>query len=115
MSTSDGHDRAPLEFRAFIDGIPALAWTALPDGSPEFFNQQFPDYSGLSSDQIFKNWKSTLHQDDVEKFETWWQALQKFTQPDQTEVRFRRSDGEYRWFQISATPVHDKQGNLVRW
>jgi formate hydrogenlyase transcriptional activator len=115
MKTSDGESRAPLELRAFIDGLPALAWSALPDGSPEFFNQRFPDYSGLSADQIHEGWKSTLHADDVEQFETWWQGLQKSRKPGDTEVRFRRVDGEYRWFQISAAPVHDEQGNLIRW
>jgi PAS domain-containing protein len=51
MGTS-GLDRTLLELRAFIDGIPALAWSALPDGFTEFFNQRFSDYSGLSPDQV---------------------------------------------------------------
>ena len=38
-----------------------------------------------------------------------------FRSPGQTEVRFRRVDGEYHWFQISSTPVHDEQGRLIRW
>src|SRR5712671_2739608 len=97
MNMNDGESRTPLELRAFIDGVPALAWTALPDGSPEFFNQQFHAYSGLSPDQIYGGWKSTLHADDVEEFEKWWQGLQKSRNSGQTEVRFRRSDGEYRW------------------
>ena len=105
----------PLELGSFIDGIPALAWTARPDGSPEFFSQKFPDYSGLSPDQIYDGWKSTLHSGDVEEFEKWWRGLQKSRKAGQTEVRFRRADGEYRWFQIAAAPVHDEQGDLIRW
>ena len=42
-------------------------------------------------------------------------GLRKSRKAGVTEVRFRRADGEYRWFQISAAPVHDEQGNLVRW
>jgi formate hydrogenlyase transcriptional activator len=114
MNKNDGENKAPL-FRAFIDGIPALAWTAFPDGSPEFFNQRFPDYSGFRPEQISGGWKSTLHPDDANEFETWWQGLRKSRQPGQTEVRLRRADGEYRWFQIAASPIHDEQGNLVRW
>jgi formate hydrogenlyase transcriptional activator len=105
----------PLELRAFIDGIPALAWTALPDGSPEFFNERFPEYSGLAPDEIYDAWKSTLHRDDAPVFEEWWKNLQRSRKPGQTEVRFRRFDGQYRWFQISAAPVHDEEGKLVRW
>ncbi len=115
ISRSDGGNAAHGEPRAFIDAIPALAWTARPDGSPEFFNQRFSDYSGVSPDQIHGAWKSTLHADDVKEFEAWWQGLRASRKPGQTEVRFRRSVGEYRWFQISAAPVHDQRGNLIRW
>jgi formate hydrogenlyase transcriptional activator len=105
----------PLELRSFIDGIPALAWTADPDGSPEFFNQQFPAYSGLSLDQLRGGWKSTVHPGDLEEFEEWWQRLQKSGKSGQTEARFRRADGEYRWFQVSAAPLLNEEGNLIRW
>jgi len=115
MDAGESLNRNPLELRAFIDGVPALAWSALPDGSPEFFNQPFLDHSGLSPDEVYAEWKSKLHRDDVEEFEKWWGELQKFRKPGQTEVRFRRADGEYRWFQISSTPVHDGQGRLIRW
>ena len=27
----------------------------------------------------------------------------------------RRADGEYRWFLIRAVPLHDEQGNIVKW
>jgi len=43
---------AKREVRAFTDCVPALAWTALPDGSVECFNQQFTDYSGWSPQQV---------------------------------------------------------------
>jgi formate hydrogenlyase transcriptional activator len=103
------------ELRAFIDGIPALAWSTRPDGFPEFVNRRLQDYCGLSTDQVYGEWKSILHRDDAEAFENWWQGLQNSGEPGQTELRLRRFDGEYRWFQISAAPVHDEQGNLVRW
>jgi formate hydrogenlyase transcriptional activator len=114
MKTNDG-SRALLELRAFIDGIPALAWSARPDGFPEFINQRLQDYSGLSLDEVYGEWKSILHGDDAEEFENWRQGLQSSGEPGQTELRLRRSDGEYRWFQISAAPVHDQQGTLIRW
>jgi PAS domain S-box-containing protein len=114
MGTS-GLDRTSLELRAFIDGIPALAWSALPDGFPEFFNQRCSDYSGLSPDQICAQWKSSLHGDHAEEFEHWWDGLQKSRTTGQVEVRLRRADGEFRWFLIAAAPVHDQQGRLIRW
>jgi len=114
MDTNDG-SRAHLELRAFIDGIPAFAWSARPDGFPEFVNRRLQDYTGLSPQQLYGQWKSILHRDEVEDFENWWQGLQNSGKPGQTELRLRRFNGEYRWFQISAAPVRDEQGNLVRW
>ena len=117
MSTPERKTQAPWELRAFIDTIPALAWTALPDGSIECFNQKFTDYSGWSPQQIHQACRSRgdLHRDDCARFEEWWQEILESREPAPTEVRFRRADGEYRWFQISAAPIHDAQGNLVRW
>src|SRR5260370_39906907 len=34
--------------RLIIDTIPAQAWRALPDGSVDYFNQRWHDYTGLS-------------------------------------------------------------------
>src|ERR1700743_3798540 len=88
-SRHDCPDPAPLELRAFIDGVPALAWSTLADGVPEFVNQRLRDYTGLSPDQVYGEWQSILHRDDVEGFENWWQGLQSSTMPGQTELRLR--------------------------
>ena len=115
MTTSENQSPTPLELRSFIDRVPALAWSALPDGSLDFFNQRFRDYTGLSSDQMYgSEWKSAVHRDDIQQLETWWQGLRQ-SQARTTEVRLRRFDGEYRWFQITASPVYDEHANLVRW
>jgi len=115
MTTSESQNPTPLELRSFIDRVPALAWSALPDGSLDFFNQRFRDYTGLSSNQLYgSEWKSAVHRDDIQQLETWWQGLRQ-SQARTTEVRLRRFDGEYRWFQITASPVYDEHANLVRW
>jgi formate hydrogenlyase transcriptional activator len=116
MSTSEGQTRTTLELRAFIDAFPAIAWSALPDGSLDFVNQRFRDYTGLSWDQLTGwEWRAVVHRDDIQKIETWWRDLSQSLEPGTTQKRLRRFDGEYRWFQIAAAPVHDEQANLVRW
>jgi formate hydrogenlyase transcriptional activator len=116
MSTSEGQSQATLNLRAFIDSVLAIAWSALPDGSLDFINQQFRDYTGLSSDQLIGwEWKAVVHQDDVPKLEAWWQEVRQSQKAGTTEKRLRRFDGAYRWFRIAAAPVHDEQSNLVRW
>ena len=116
MSTSADQSPATLNLRAFIDAVLPIAWSSLPDGSLDFINQRFRDYTGLSSDQLTGlKWKSAVHPDDIQKLETWWQHLSQSQEAATTEKRLRRFDGAYRWFQIAAAPVHDEQSNLIRW
>ncbi|HKD06834.1 MAG TPA: sigma-54-dependent Fis family transcriptional regulator [Bryobacteraceae bacterium] len=116
MGTSEGQTRAALDLRAFIDSVLTIAWSALPDGSLDFINQRFRDYTGLSSDQLIGwEWKAIVHRDDIPQLETWWHDVRQSQKAATTEKRLRRFDGAYRWFRIAAAPVHDKQANLVRW
>jgi formate hydrogenlyase transcriptional activator len=116
MTSSAAQTLPLLELRSFIDRVPALAWSALPDGSLDFFNQQFRDFTGLSPDQLYgSEWKSAVHRDDIQELEAWWRDLRQFEKGGTAEVRLRRFDGEFRWFQIAASPVHNEQSNLVRW
>src|SRR5580693_1089752 len=39
------------KLRTIINTIPALAWSARPDGSAEFFNRRWLDYAGLPAEQ----------------------------------------------------------------
>src|SRR5215470_4602243 len=66
MSMSEGQSQATLKLRAFIDAVLAIAWSALPDGSLDFVNKRFRDYTGLPSEQLTGwEWKSAVHPDDI--------------------------------------------------
>jgi PAS domain-containing protein len=39
------------QLRLVIDTIPAVVWSNLPDGSTQFLNQRFRDYSGLGGEE----------------------------------------------------------------
>ena len=41
------------DIRLVVDTIPTLAWSAGPDGSAEFHNQRWLDYTGLSAKQAW--------------------------------------------------------------
>ncbi len=104
------------ELRAWIDGLPALAWSALPDGSLEFSNEPYRAYTGLSPDELQgSGWSSIVHADDRARMDAWWRERQQSGKAGSTDVRLRRSDGEYRWFYVAVSPVRDEQGRLVRW
>ena len=104
------------KFRTMIDAIPTLAWCNLPDGSNEFLNQRWHDYTGLSPEQSNGwGWKIAIHPDDVGGLIDKWQALLASGEPGEIETRLRRYDGEYRWFLFRVEPFRDELGNIVNW
>ena len=59
----------PLDIRNLIETMPELAVCALPDGSIEFANRAWLEYTGCSLQQLSGwVWQTTIHADDVAKF-----------------------------------------------
>jgi len=105
-----------IELRKIIDTIPTLAWCNLPDGSNEFLNQRWHDYTGLSPQEAQGwGWKVTIHPEDLGKLLDKWWALLASGEPGEIEARLRRHDGEYRWFLFRVEPLRDEFGKIVRW
>jgi PAS domain S-box-containing protein len=104
------------DIRLVVDTIPTLAWSAAPDGSAEFFNQRWLDYTGLSAEQALgSGWQVAIHPEDLPRIlETFREALNS-TKPFEVEGRFRRFDGEFRWFLFRASPLCDESGKVVKW
>ncbi|HYQ17911.1 MAG TPA: PAS domain-containing protein, partial [Polyangiaceae bacterium] len=47
--------------RSFVNNLPELAWSAAPDGSVDFYNQRWFDYTGTTFEEV-KGWGwETLH------------------------------------------------------
>ncbi len=100
--------------RPIIDAIPVIVWRKLPDGSADFLNKQFREYTGLSlEDGMGWGWMNAFHPDDrlMEEWHAAFAARKHF----EKEARLRRSDGQYRWFSIRAVPVRDERGDVVKW
>ena len=65
--------------KLIIDTIPALAWSARPDGSAEFFNQHYLDFVGLSAEQASGwGWTAAVHPDDLNALATTWRQRAGF-------------------------------------
>jgi PAS domain S-box-containing protein len=102
--------------RTIIDTIPALAWSAHPDGSAEFFNRRWLDYAGLSADEASGwGWTSAVHAEDRDRLIDYWRRLLASGEPGEIEGRLRRFDGEYRWFLFRASPLRNDSGRIVKW
>jgi len=104
------------DIRLVVDTIPTLAWSADPDGSADFFNQRWLDYTGLSAEQALgSGWEVAIHPDDLSRIlETFREALNS-VKPYEVEGRFRRFDGEFRWFLFRGSPLRDRSGKVAKW
>jgi PAS domain S-box-containing protein len=99
-----------------INTMPVLAWSALPDGTVEFFNRRWLDYTGLSPEQAQGwGWAEAVHLDDLGRMTKYWQSMITTGGPGEIEARFRRFDGDYRWFLLRADPMRDESGAIIRW
>ena len=99
------------QFRILADSIPAIAWSATPDGHFDYFNPRMIDFTGKPNDQS----GGAFHPEDWKKASALWQHSLKTGEIYQVEHRLCRHDGEYRWMITRAVPVRDENGNIVRW
>jgi formate hydrogenlyase transcriptional activator len=102
--------------RTIIDMVPSFLWTSRPDGSKEYLNQRWYDYTGLSVEEGQGwGWKVVVHPEDLDRLVRDWLAIMDARKPGELETRIRRYDGVYRWFLIRVVPLLDEQGNVVKW
>ena len=104
------------ELREVVETIPAMTVTVLPDGTNVFIGKRFAEYSGLSpEDAQGSGWKTCVHPDDLDLHVRKWRASLASGEPIELETRFRRADGQYRWFLARAVPLRDEAGNILNW
>jgi len=104
------------DIRLVVDTIPALAWSAGPDGSAEFFNQRWLDYTGLSAEQALgSGWEVAIHPDDLPRILEVFREGLNSVKPYEVWGRFRRFDGEFRWFLFRGSPLRDRSGKVAKW
>jgi len=108
--------KSEAQLRKIIDTIPTLAWCNLPDGSNEFVNRRWCDYTGLSPEEVQRRGcKVVIHPEDLPKWLDEWRALVASGEGGEIEARLRRHDGAYRWFLIRVEPLQDEYGEIVKW
>jgi PAS domain S-box-containing protein len=108
--------RAEQELRDILDTIPAIVWVALPDGSNAHVNGRFVEYAGMTPAQTAGSaWREAIHPDDLQAHETRWRASIATGKPHESEVRFRRADGAYRWHLDRGLPLRAEDGNIIKW
>ena len=117
---SAGHGPAPAgtteDIRLVVDTIPGFVWSTRPDGSAEFFNRCWLEYTGLSEEQALNwGWNVAIHPDDLPRMLQAFHEALDLRRSFELESRLRRRDGAFRWFLFRGNPVLDGLGRVVKW
>ena len=104
------------ESRLIVDSIPGFIAAFTPGGELEFVNRPIFEYFGETLEEL-KHWGTSgmVHPEDLPL------VVERFTQSIasgdafEVELRARRFDGVYRWFQSRGFPLRDTNGHIVRW
>jgi PAS domain S-box-containing protein len=109
-------DDARAAQQALVDTIPALVWSALPDGSRDFHSRRWLEFTGLSAEEArSKGWAAAVHPDDQAVVVDKWRLAVATGEPFEVEARGRSANGDYRWFLIRAAPLRNEKGNIIKW
>ena len=105
------------KLRDVIETMPTMVWIARTDGSNEFGNRRWQEYTGLSHEKtVGSGWQDAVHPTDLKRHWEKWCASLASGEPFENEVRYRRAaDGQYRWFLSRAVPLRDEHGKILKW
>lgn len=98
------------------DSLPQLVWSTSANGSSDYFNTQWVEFTGQPATASFGvGWMSFLHPQDVPTADAAWTQAVHSGSAYQTRYRLRRHDGVYVWFLARSLPVRAEDGRIVRW
>ena len=103
------------QLRAILDSIPALIVVHNASGEVELENRAAREYHGRSPDEI-KQWQTSdvVHPEDLPALVAAHQRQLATGQSLEIELRLRRADGVYRWFQIRTLRSSDEFDGISR-
>ncbi|KAK8136856.1 hypothetical protein PG984_004796 [Apiospora sp. TS-2023a] len=104
-------------FKLICNTMPQMVWSTNAEGSHDFFNSRWYDYTGLSpEDSLGLGWKNPFHPDDMPLTTRKWTHSLATGDPYVTEYRCRSKDGEWRWMLGRALPLRNKNtGEIEKW
>jgi PAS domain S-box-containing protein len=106
-------ERSP---RSAFGGIAGLVAVLAPNGELETVNRQLLEYFVQPVEWI-KNWgtNDAVHPEDLPRVLELFKRGMASGIPYNQELRIRRFDGEYRWFENRHVPIRDDSGRIARW
>ncbi|HYC03041.1 MAG TPA: ATP-binding protein [Azospirillaceae bacterium] len=102
-------------FLELANMVPAIVWTARPDGHLDYLNERWADTVGVpSADCLGERWFRYVHADDRGRVVEHWRRARSGVEPFETELRLRAPEG-WRWQLVRALPMMDADGTVTAW
>jgi len=106
-----------------VETLPAMIDCAAPDGEPIYRSQKLREFLGFDLGDLDRTGKPRLaatletavHADDLSAVKEHYARSLATGEPYARRHRLRRFDGEYRWVETRAAPMHDANGAIVQW
>lgn len=103
-------------YQNLANSIPHAVWRAQPDGTMDYFNQVWSDYTGLNEEQSSgKGWQAAFKEDDLKTLLKTWIAAMQGNEVFQCECQIRNNKGDYSWHLIKAVPELDFNNSVIAW
>ncbi|RZT90024.1 PAS domain S-box-containing protein [Azospira oryzae] len=104
------------QLRQLCNSLQQLIWTATPDTRCDFLSRQWEEYTGRpASEQLGRAWMAQIHPEDQGRLNAAWESCIARGENLRIDLRIRRHDGQYRWFDTRASALKDREGKLIRW
>jgi PAS domain S-box-containing protein len=101
-----------------LQQLPVSAWTLNPDGTPDFVNRVWLEYSGQTLDFIRSHpeaWMTAVHPEDRERSSrAFWEGIRSGTGFAFETRSLRAKDGIYRWHLNQAVVLRDSEGTVFK-
>ena len=112
----NGHGERVVDLREVVDSIPGLVSIMSAAGEFQLLNCQALEYFGKTIEELM-NWATSdvVHPDDLPRLIADFRSSIEVGQPFESEHRYRRFDGLYRWFHLRALPWRDTEGHFIGW
>ena len=106
-----------LRFRTITNAMPQMVWTALPDGTIDYHNEQFYEFVGLQPGEAEgTTWAEVLlHPDDQAASHARWMRSVASGEPHEMTFRLRHHSGTYRWVLARGLALRNEAGEIVKW
>jgi PAS domain S-box-containing protein len=100
-------------FRTLTDNLPVIIWIGAADGTIQYFNRYWFEYTGLSpvpeGSTELDRWADIMHPDDYRRVLPILEERRARGHEVDLVYRLRRADGAYRWHVARSTPVRDDE------